>query len=279
MVHCIGADRATDVLLMSLSKRCKNIMFSPVIDSIEPIGMYRFATLWGSKRFRLYSVNYAIRLSKPYIGKWFVRSQYEFEYVNKAYNVPAESISIIPLSFRTPIYEKYPEKEPFCLHVSMLTDGRKNVLRLLEAAVKYQFKLVLAGSVRSNEEFAPLKCIIEANDNITYLGSVSDERLIALYKRAKVFALPSINEGVGMVAVEAASYGCDIVVTEIGGPKEYYSDMAYVVNPYNVDEIGKAVMNAMSESRFQPRLQKYIQDNYNLETCVGKMVNEYMRNR
>ncbi|WP_242385865.1 glycosyltransferase family 4 protein [Phocaeicola sartorii] len=279
VVHCIGADRATDVLLMSLSKRCKNIMFSPVIDSIEPIGMYRFATLWGSKRFRLYSVNYAIRLSKPYISKWFVRSQYEFEYVNKAYNVPAESISIIPLSFRTPICEKYPEKEPFCLHVSMLTDGRKNVLRLLEAAVKYQFKLVLAGSVRSNEEFAPLKCIIEANDNITYLGSVSDERLIALYKRAKVFALPSINEGVGMVAVEAASYGCDIVVTEIGGPKEYYSDMAYVVNPYNVDEIGKAVMNAMSESRFQPRLQKYIQDNYNLETCVGKMVNEYMRNR
>lgn len=277
VVHCIGADRAIDVLLMSLSKRCKKIMFSPVIDSIEPISLYRFATLWGSQRFRLYSVNYAIRLSRPYISRWFVRSQYEFEYVNKAYNVPAESISIVPLSFRTPLCEEYPEKEPFCLHVSMLTDGRKNVLRLLKAAAKYQFRLVLAGSVRSHEEFAPLRCIIEANDNITYLGRISDEKLISLYKRAKVFALPSINEGVGMVAVEAASYGCDIVVTKIGGPKEYYGDMAYVVNPYSVDEIGKAIMDAMNENHFQPALQKYIQINYNLKTCVGKMVKEYMK--
>lgn len=270
-VHIIGADRAIDGLISSLSKRCRKIVFSPIIDSFQPINRYRWATKLGCKRLRMYSVNYAIREASQYIDRWFVRSHFEFEYVNKAYRVPAERISIIPLSPRISGIKGYPVKEKLCLHVSMLTDERKNVKRLLAAAVKYRFRLVLAGSKRTDKDFEPLRKIIDENDNITYLGCVSDEELINLYTRAKVFALPSIGEGVGMVAVEAALCGCDIVVTEIGGPKEYYSDMAYIVNPYSVDEIGKSVLAAMDETRFQPQLQKYIVDNYRLSFCVSKL--------
>ena len=275
VVHVIGADRASDTLLNRLSKCCKKIIFSPIIDTIEPIWKYKIATYTGCRKLRLYSVNYALRQSKPFIKRWVVRSMYEAKYVNKAYDVPTENISIIPLSFRTPIYTKYPVKEPFCLHVSMLTDSRKNVKRLVEAAAKYKFRLILAGSIRTEQDFKPIHSIIERCENITYLGRVSDEELIQLYKKAKVFALPSINEGVGLVAVEAASYGCDIVITKIGGPKEYYADMAYLVDPYNVDEIGQAIMNAMTETRFQPKLQLHIQEKYNLTYCVNKLIEEY----
>lgn len=275
VVHVIGADRAIDSLMSSLSKRCRKIVFSPIIDSFQPINRYRWATKLGCKKLRMYSVNYAIRESSQYIDRWFVRSHFEFEYVNKAYQIPAERISIIPLSPRIPEIKTYSMKEKFCLHVSMLTDERKNVKRLLEAAIKYRFRLVLAGSKRTDEDFAPLKQIIDANDNIIYLGCVSDEELSDLYHRAKVFALPSIGEGVGMVAVEAASYGCDIVVTEIGGPKEYYAEMAYIVNPYRVDEIGKAIVKAMDETRFQPRLQKHIIENYSLSHCVCNLAKKY----
>ena len=87
---------------------------------------------------------------------------------------------------------------------------------------------------------------------------MSDDQLEDLYRRAKVFCLPSIGEGVGLVALEAASFGCDIVVTRIGGPKEYYDDMAYVVNPYKVDEIGLAVLNALQAIDRQPKLMSYI---------------------
>ena len=277
IVHIIGADRAIDGLFMSLSKYCKKIVFSPIIDTIEPIWRYRIATHVGCKRLRLYSLNYALRQSKPYIDRWFVRSHYEFAYVNKAYGVPVERISIIPLSFRTPVCDEYPKKEYFCFHVSMLTDNRKNVIRLMKAAVKYKFDLVLAGSIRSEKDFEPLRQIIEKNENITYLGRISDDELVALYKRAKVFALPSINEGVGLVAVEAASYGCDIVVTKIGGPKEYYDGMAYIINPYDIDDIGKSVISALQETQFQPILQKHILKMFNLHRCVEKLVNEYKR--
>lgn len=204
-----------------------------------------------------------------------MRSKYEYEYVNKSYDVPSGQISIIPLSYRIQECDDYPAKEHFCLHVSRLTDDRKNVLRLMKAAVKYNFKLVLAGSISSEDDFVPFRKIMKEYDNIIYLGRVSDEKLIDLYRRAKVFALPSINEGVGMVAVEAASYGCDIVVTEIGGPKEYYGDMAFTVNPYNIDEIGKAVCKAMVNMNSQPKLMKYIKVNYRLSKCVKDLVKVY----
>lgn len=76
--------------------------------------------------------------------------------------------------------------------------------------------------------------------------------------QSKSFALPSTNEGVGIVALEAAAMGCDIVITKLGGPKEYYSNMATVINPYNVDEIGKAICKALDTKSFQPNLAEYI---------------------
>lgn len=275
IIHIFGPCEFILNFTSSLYKRNSKIVFSPIIDTIESINKYKLATWWGCKKLRLASPNYTIRQASLYIMHWFARSQYEFEYINKAYSIPKEKISIVPLSFRIPACEKYPKKEEFCLHVSKLTDGRKNVIRLLEAAVKYKFRLVLAGSISNEEDFAPLKKIINQNENITFLGRVPDEKLIELYKRAKVFALPSINEGVGMVAVEAASYGCDIVVTSIGGPKEYYNGMAFTVNPYQVDEIGTTVCQALKVQDKQPELMKYVTRKYNLSHCVDLLVKNY----
>lgn len=277
VVHVIGADRALDGLVASLAQKCKKICFSPIIDTIQSTFKYKLASYMGCKKLRLYSVNFAIRQASPYIDRWFVRSHYELTYVNKSYGIPLEKISIVPLSPRIPEIDFYPKKEKFCLHVSILSDGRKNVLRLVQAAVKYKFKLVLAGSISSDIDFAPIKEIIDLQDNISYLGHITDTKLYELYSRAKVFALPSISEGVGMVAVEAASYGCDIVVTEIGGPKEYYGTNAYVVNPYNVDEIGQAVVKALDENKFQPKLMGNIKLNYNLQHCVELLVEDYIK--
>ena len=275
VVHIFGPCEFIFNFVSALQKYNERIVFSPIIDTIQSVWMYRLLTYWGCRKLRLTSSNYMIRQTKQYIKKWLARSQYEANYINKAYSVPLSDISIVPLSFRLPICENYTQKENFCFHVSKITDSRKNVMRLIEAAIKYKFKLVLAGSISSEADFAKMKKVIDNNDNVLYLGRISDEKLIELYKRAKVFALPSINEGVGMVAVEAASYGDDIVITKIGGPKEYYENLAYVVNPYDVDEIGHAVLMAMNAKDRQPMLMKYVQNNYNLSRCVDLLLDCY----
>lgn len=252
-----------------------NIFLSPIIDSFKPIWAYRLATMWGFDRLRLSSHNHDFRNAKPYIRKWCVRTQFEADYVHRGYDVPTADIITIPLSYRFPPLDSYPTKENYCLHVSNITAGRKNVMRLMDAAIKYKFKLVLAGSADACFKNSEMERKIDGNDNIEYIGRVSDEKLKQLYIKAKVFALPSIGEGVGLVALDAAAYGCDIVVTSIGGPKEYYNGQAFEVDPYSIDSIGKAVTDALSATDRQPRLMRHVIDSYGLAKCMQKLVANY----
>lgn len=276
IVHIFGPCEFILNFASGVFQQMPRIVFSPIIDTVQSIPKYKIASLWGCDKLRLASPNYTIRQARKYISHWFARSEYELHYIQEAYDVPLDSISIIPLSFRVVPDAFNPVRKNYCLHVSRLTDGRKNVIRLIKSAIKYRFQLVLAGSISSEEEFFNMKTLIDNNDNISYLGRVSDERLLQLYQEAKVFALPSINEGVGMVAVEAAACGCDIVITDKGGPKEYYNGMAKTVNPYSIKEIGTSILSFLTDTTYQPQLRNYVLSNYSLYECVKRMRQTYM---
>ena len=113
--------------------------------------------------------------------------------------------------------------------------------------------------------------LIGESKNIEYVGALDDTELKDYYRRAKVFALPSYTEGVGMVAMEAAAYGCEIVLTKMGAPKDYYNGMAELVDPFSVDEIGKAVTKCMNEGKSQPALLSFIKDEYSITSCSKKL--------
>lgn len=149
------------------------------------------------------------------------------------------------------------------------------MIRLIQAANKYHFKLVLAGNTGTKEDLNRIKKEIGNNPNIQILGFISEERKIELYSKAKVFALPSICEGVGIVAVDAAYCGCDIVITNDGGPKEYYNKLAIEVSPYSIDEIGIACNTFLKGKTFQPTLSEYIKNNYSTEKIFQLLVNTY----
>ncbi len=212
---------------------------------------------------------------KDFIKLYLVRSEYEKQFLLKSYSIPEDRIAVVPLSYRLTPPAELPEKEPFCLHVSLLADDRKNVKRLIEASVKYNFRLVLAGKLRNDEERAKIEGYMAGADNVSYAGFLSDEQLVDLYSRARVFALPSTYEGVGLVALDAAVFGCDVVITKLGGPKEYYGDMAAVVDPYSVDEIGCAVKAYMDGKTFQPALREYATSRYNTAEAASMLIGHY----
>jgi glycosyltransferase involved in cell wall biosynthesis len=253
-----------------------NFVFSPIIDTNTPMWKYKFASHFGCERLRLYSQNYALRRYKDDVKLFFARTEYEANYLRKGYDITAERVCIVPLSYREDQYDATIEKEPFCLFAGTMTQPRKNVPRLIEAAKKYGFNLKLVGNKGNAESEAKLHQLIGKVKNIEVLGFVSDEELISLYNRAKVFALPSLNEGVGLVAMEAAIHGCNIVITNLGGPKEYYEEgTAQLVNPYDVDDIGRAIMRALHDNTLQPQLRNDLRSKYNVSSCVDKLLSWY----
>lgn len=263
-------------LIQELLDYNRNIVWSPICDDTAPTKMQRFKTYVAFKKLHMFSLPFIRKKTYKLPIVVFARSNYEKQYLIKAYNARPDSFEVVPLSLSTD--EDYEEikKEPFCFHLSTLYQPRKNVIRLIEAAKKYKFKLVLAGTMGTYSDFAPLKKAIDNDINIKVLGKISEEEKRELYIRAKVFALPSISEGVGIVALDAAHFGCDIVLTNFGGPKEYYNGLAEIVDPYDVDSIGKAVIKSMNKSN-QPQLKAWVDNHFSENVITQKLENAYKK--
>jgi len=290
IVHVFGFGLWNYDIIHWGSRLNPNFVFSPIIDTNTPMWKYRLATHFGCEKLRLFSQNYILRKLKPDVKMFFARTDYEASYFREGYGIGEEKISIIPLSYRSVAGAAEETansadggnfastREPFCMFAGTMTQERKNVGRLIDAARKYGFRLVLVGNTGNQQSLAALKERIGGAENIEIKGFVSDEELKSLYSRAKVFALPSLNEGVGLVALEAAIQGCNIVITNLGGPKEYYpKGMARLVNPYDIDDIGRSINEAMTDDTQQPALAKHIRETYSVENCVRQLVEAYKK--
>lgn len=245
------------------------VISAPIFDPRQTIKMYQLAAKWGRiDRLHMSSPSSEFMEGAKKVNMFLVRSEYEKKYLCGSYDVPEEKVRIVPLHFRIKPAEHMPKKEQFCFHVSNLASRNKNVERLIQAAKRYKFRLVLGGTLRGEDARIHLDEWIGGADNITYIGNLTDEDLRSWYMNAKVFALPSLWEGVGMVALEAASCGCEIVLTNHGAPKEYYAGLARLVNPKSIDDIGQGVLECL-QARSTGELMRHIQTNYSPEHCSG----------
>ena len=114
--------------------------------------------------------------------------------------------------------------EPCVLFVGSLIP-RKGLHFLVEAAKKIvkeqpktKFLIVGEGPLRKQ-----LDNSIEAANlgrNFQFLGNLKDDKLLAVYNCADVFALPSIQEGQGIVLLEAQACLKPVVAFDIGGVNE-----------------------------------------------------------
>lgn len=254
-----------------------NVIVAPIIDPKYSDKLFKFfCKYWGSVKYLGLSSGYHdMWLARKYPKLWLVRSDQERHYVNYCLEIPQEKIATVPLNYRIPNCIGFPDKENFCFHASRLHAANKNVPRIIEAAKKYGFQLKLSGYLE-HKNIGWLQNLIGGASNIEYVGRLTAEGLLDMYKRAKVLALPSLQEGVGMVALEAAAYGCEIVLTSYGAPKQYFKGQAILVDPKSVDEIGQGIMKALNEGYAQPKLKTFIENNYSEESC-GKLLDATLK--
>lgn len=129
-----------------------------------------------------------------------------------------------------PLAARDPARDPGILCVGRLDDPRKNIGLLLEAfvrlpaAIQGSARLILAGSAAPPAGFWARAEALRIADRVEYVSAPSREALVRLYQRASVFALPSDEEGFGMVLLEAMACGVPVVATRCGGPDGIVSD-------------------------------------------------------
>ncbi len=142
---------------------------------------------------------------------------------------------------------KYDLPDKYVLHVSAYTDTRKNIIRLVQAVTELGCPLIITGNAIQNDILDELNKLTAGNENIRLMGFIQKDMLDALYACCRVFCLPSIHEGTGLVALEAGIRGANVVITENGGPPDYFDKFVEYVKPHDVTSIKDAVSKAWNK--------------------------------
>ncbi len=117
---------------------------------------------------------------------------------------------------------------PLVAHVGRLVPV-KRIDRLIRAAVAAReaapdLQLVLAGNGPLRRELEELVASLGASDWVSFVGRISDEEKLDLYRRAWVVASSSVREGWNMTLTEAGACGTPVVATRIAGQVDAVDD-------------------------------------------------------
>jgi glycosyltransferase involved in cell wall biosynthesis len=91
---------------------------------------------------------------------------------------------------------------------------------------------------------------IQLPDGVVFTGTLKGEELNNEYRKASVFILPSLEEGLALVQLEALSFGIPILITTNTGGEDIIKDgvQGFVVPPGNADVLAERLQQ-MADDR------------------------------
>ena len=152
---------------------------------------------------------------------------------------------------------------PFILNVGDL-QPRKNQIGLIRAFAKLvraypqlKHKLALAGKdtwfAGRVREAARQSGVA---DRIHFLGFVSDEDLLRLYRACDLFVFPSFYEGFGLPALEAMACGRAVVCSSASALPEVVDGAAILADPHSTDDLARAIADLLLSSELRTRMER-----------------------
>lgn len=87
-------------------------------------------------------------------------------------------------------------------------------------------KLIIVGDGRQREELFRLVKELGLENNVEFLGSISNEKINGYLASSSVFVRPSLSEGLGTAFIEAMAAGVPIIGTPVGGIPDFLKDQA-----------------------------------------------------
>lgn len=180
------------------------------------------------------------------------------------------------------------EERKYLLSVGRFGDPRKNPSLLFRAYAQMREKmgektppLVLAGRTEPTPQAWEVAERTGVRGHITFLKDVSQERLVELYREAKLFLLSSDEEGLGLVILEAMSCGIPVVSTACGGPSTVVQDgkTGRLVPPRDAEKLADASIDLLQDSSllrsYGQRSRDRIVNEFSEEATIRQFVSVY----
>ena len=157
-------------------------------------------------------------------------------------------------------------------------DQRKNQLNFLKSMIDTDYEIRFIGSPgkNSNSYYTKLKKIAKLRGNVKFISEISQEELFKHMLEAKVNVLTSWVETPGLVSLEAAYAGCNLVVSDKGSVRDYFKNFAFYCNPANIENIKKQTIRAMN-SDFNEGFRTLIREEYSYSKAAQDTLDVYKK--
>jgi glycosyltransferase involved in cell wall biosynthesis len=164
-----------------------------------------------------------------------VTSRYSAEVARREYGVPADRVAVVPEVIDLEVWDdrfaraaRRPGRGPVVLSVARMYP-RKRLEDLLRAAVILRRRVAdsqirIVGRGPEWASLVRLHAELALGDSVRLLGDLSLDRLVEEYVNADLFCLPSVQEGFGIVFLEAMAAGLPVVACRAAAIPEVVRD-------------------------------------------------------
>lgn len=180
---------------------------------------------------------------------------------------------------------------PFVLAVTGVfgLDKRKNTEVLLAAyaalpeAVRRDHQLVVVCKLSDEDRFhwrSLATGLRLRSGELVLTGFVSDAVLRALYQQAALFVYPSMYEGFGLPALEAARCGCPTITSNSSSMPEILEFEAATFDPNDAASLGALVERSLTDSAFGEQLleaARWASATHTWERVADRAIEAYSR--
>jgi D-inositol-3-phosphate glycosyltransferase len=260
----------------SIALKIKDHLEIPMVHNCHSLGRVKYEVLNQNKPIfadmRLLEEELILKKANAIIAS----TPQEVKNILDLYKVTGENIELIrtgvderlfrPINKETAIKETGINFKNIILFVGRITKakGLRILVRAL-AKVKKEFneelKLIVVGGDTSgvmhseveSKEKKHLKRLIKKlniQEDVIFLGPVNRELLPYIYSIADIYAVPSLYESFGLVAVEAMSCGTPVIASKVGGlahtVRDGYSGLHFL--PGRSGQLANAILNLITNS-------------------------------
>jgi glycosyltransferase involved in cell wall biosynthesis len=175
--------------------------------------------------------------------------------------IPARNIDVVPPGIDprfTPAGDKSPH--PLVVAVGRLVPVKRHerLIRAVATARKTRgdIELTIIGEGYERPALEAVVREVDGTDWVTFAGHVSDNDLVAFYRRAWVVASTSAREGWNMSLTEAAACGTPAVATNIPGHRDAVveNESGLLVDREDEDGFGRALLRVLDDDVERARL-------------------------
>ena len=177
-----------------------------------------------------------------------------------------------------------PSSNPYNIKSKSITfmgfvGDRKGIFDLLKAIVNLDvlidYQLEICGSGEEKKLYNKIK-EFNLEEHITFHGWIGEKEKDKILRRTNIFILPSYNEGLPMVLLEAMSYGIPVISTPVGGiPELVEKENGFLIEPGDVNSLHERIQllfknleirRIMSNSNYNK-----IKQNFSMEYTFNKL--------